>query len=221
MHKSSFSLQETLVAALDTSSATIEWTLSELLKHPRVMKKVQEEMQRVVGMDRAIEESDLANLDYLNMVVKESMRLHPVAPLLIPHESMEDCTIYGFQIPKKSRIIVSAWAIGRDPNAWPNPEEFYPERFIDLKIDVKGQDFQLIPFGSGRRGCAGIQLGLTVVRLVVAQLMHCFDWQLPDGMSATDLDMIEKFGIVTPRLNDLWAIPSWRLKVKREIEVGK
>ncbi|XP_077229751.1 cytochrome P450 71AU50-like [Tasmannia lanceolata] len=200
-----------LSGAMDTSATAIEWALSELFRHPQVMKKVQEELEATVGLERTVEESDLANLEYLDMVVKETMRLHPVAPLLIPHESMEDCVVNGFHIPKKSRIIINATAIGRDPDAWPNAEEFLPERFVGSNIDVRGRNFQLIPFGSGRRGCPGMQLGLTVVHLVLAQLIHCFDWELPNGMSPGDLNMSEKFSLVVPRAKHLMAVPTYRL----------
>ncbi|XP_058092250.1 cytochrome P450 71AU50-like [Magnolia sinica] len=204
-------LLEMLAAAIDTSATAIEWALSELLKHPQVMKKVQDELRTVVGFDQMVEESDLPKLEYLDMVVKESLRLHPVAPFLIPRESMEDCTINGFHIPKKCRVIINAWAIGRDPTSWSNADQFSPERFVGSSIDVRGRDFQLIPFGSGRRVCPGMQLGLTVVRLVVAQLVHCFDWELPDGSSPGDLDMSETFSLVVPRANHLLAIPTKRL----------
>ncbi|XP_077228880.1 cytochrome P450 71AU50-like [Tasmannia lanceolata] len=200
-----------LAGAMDTSATAIEWALSELFRHPQVMKKLQEEIENVVGIERMVEESDLENLEYLDMVVKESMRLHPVAPLLIPHESMEDCVVNGFHIPKKSRVMINAMAIGRDPDSWPNAEEFLPERFISSNVDVRGRNFQLIPFGSGRRSCPGMQLGLTVVRLVLAQLVHCFDWELPDGMSPGDLDMSETFSLVVPRAKHLMAIPTYRL----------
>ncbi|KAF5190282.1 Cytochrome p450 [Thalictrum thalictroides] len=116
-----------LVGSMDTSSTAIEWAFAELLKHPNVMKKVQQELERVVGLDRLVEESDLMSLEYLEMVVKESLRLHPVAPLLIPHESTEDCTVNGYHIPRKSRIIVNSWALGRDPKVWDDPEKFIPE----------------------------------------------------------------------------------------------
>ncbi|KAL5751721.1 hypothetical protein ACOSQ2_022228 [Xanthoceras sorbifolium] len=200
-----------LTAAMDTSATTIEWALSELIKHPRIMKKVQNELENVVGIDRMVEESDLDNLEYLDMVIKETLRFHPVVPLLLPHEPREDCIVSGFHIPKKSRVFINVWAIGRDPNAWTDPNKFYPERFVGSNIDLCGRDFQLIPFGSGRRSCAGMQLGLIVVRLVLAQLIHCFDWELPDGMVATELDMTEHFGIVTRRAKHLLAIPTYRL----------
>ena len=201
-----------LAASMDTSATATEWAISELIKHPRVLNKVQKELETVVGLDRMVEESDLERLEYLDMVVKETLRLHPVAPLLVPHAAMEDCTVDGFHIPNKSRIIVNAWAIGRDPNSWTDPEKFYPERFVGSSIDLRGRDFQLIPFGSGRRGCPGLQLGLTVVRLLVAQLVHCFDWELPNGMHHTELDMVEEFGLTTPRANHLRAIPTCRLQ---------
>ncbi|CAK8578853.1 unnamed protein product [Lathyrus sativus] len=175
------------------------------------MEKVQNELETIVGTKRKVEESDLDKLEYLDMVIKESLRLHPVAPLLIPHQSIEDCMVGDFFIPKKSRIIVNAWSIMRDPKAWTDPEKFWPERFEGSNIDVRGRDFHLIPFGSGRRGCPGLQLGLTVIRLVVAQLVHCFDWKLPNHMLSSDLDMREEFGLTMPRSNHLIVIPSYRL----------
>ncbi|KAE8647578.1 cytochrome P450 CYP736A12-like [Cucumis sativus] len=200
-----------LVAAMDTSATTIGWAIPELIKHPHVMKKMQDELQKVVGLDRKVEETDLDHLQYLDMVVKEILRLHPPAPLLVPHEALEDCIVDGFYIPKKSRIIVNGWAIGRDPNFWIDPEKFFPERFIGSQVDVRGKDFQLIPFGSGRRGCPGMQMGLTVVRLVIAQLVHCFDWELPNGTLPVELDMTEEFGLTCPRAQDLMVTPIYRL----------
>ncbi|KAM3703243.1 hypothetical protein ACB094_04G084700 [Castanea mollissima] len=198
--------------AYDTSAATIEWTFSELLRHPRVVKQVQAELEGVVGMNRMVEETDLANLTYLDMVVKESLRLHPIGPLLVPHESMEDIELNGYYVPKKSRIIINIWAIGRDSYVWSNNvEEFYPERFINSNIDLRGHDFQLIPFGSGRRGCPGIHLGLRTIKYVLAQLLHCFHWALPSGMLPNDLDMTEKFGLSMRRAKHLYAMPTYRL----------
>ncbi|KAL2246555.1 UNVERIFIED_CONTAM: Cytochrome 71AU50 [Sesamum indicum] len=204
-------LLDILIAGIDTSTSAIEWALAELIRHPRVMKKLQKELETVVGMDQMVEESHLHGLEYLDFVVKETLRLHPVGPLLIPHESMEDCVIDGYHIPKGSRAIVNVWAIGRDPNVWPDPEVFKPERFIGSNIDLRGRDFQLLPFGSGRRSCPGLQLGLTMVQLVLSQLVHCFDWQLPNGMQPSDLDMSEHFGLTVARAKHLVAIPSYRL----------
>ncbi|XP_022132668.1 cytochrome P450 CYP736A12-like [Momordica charantia] len=200
-----------LGAAMDTSATVIGWALPELIKNPQVMKKVQDELEKVVGLDRMVEESDLVNLEYLDMVIKETLRLYPPVPLLVPHESLEDCVVNDFHIPKKSRVIVNAWAIGRNPSTWTDPEKFYPERFVDSQVDVRGRDFQLIPFGAGRRGCPGIQLGLTVVRLILAQLVHCFDWKLPNDMLSVQLDMTEEFGLTCPRAQDLIVTPIYRI----------
>ncbi|KAE8698052.1 putative Mitochondrial transcription termination factor family protein [Hibiscus syriacus] len=199
-----------LAASMDTSAATIDWTVAELMRHPHVTKKLQQELEEVVGTNRMVEESDLEKLEYLDMVIKESLRLHPVA-LLIVHAAREDCTVNGFHIPKDARVFINAWAIGRDQRAWTDADKFHPERFVGSDIDVRGQNFELIPFGSGRRICPGMQLGLTIVRLVVAQLVHCFDWKLPNNMQVTELDMTEEFGIVCPRADHLLAIPAWRL----------
>nr|KYP40173.1 Cytochrome P450 71A1 [Cajanus cajan] len=208
-------LMTMIIAATDTSATTVEWAMSELLKYPRVMKKLQEELESAVGMNRKVEESDMENLPYLDLVVKETLRLHPVTPLLLPRECREDVTVDGYCIKKKSRIIVNAWAIGRDPKVWSdNVEVFYPERFVNNNIDIRGHDFQLIPFGSGRRGCPGIHLGLTTVKIVLAQLVHCFHWELPFGMSPDDLDMSEKFGLTMPRskhlLENQHSTKSWK-----------
>ncbi|KAF7850600.1 hypothetical protein BT93_L5204 [Corymbia citriodora subsp. variegata] len=202
-----------LSGSMDTSATAVDWAMTELIRHPSAMKKLQGELEIAVGMNRAVEESDLEGLDYLDMVIKETMRLHPVAPLLLPHEATEDCIVNGFHIPYKSRVIVNAWAIGRDPKVWTthDPEEFVPERFLGSSVDVKGRDFQLLPFGAGRRGCPGMQLGLTVVRFVLAQLVHCFDWDLPSGLSPSDLDMTEEFGLTTPRAKHLVGTPRYRL----------
>ncbi|XP_074362398.1 cytochrome P450 CYP736A12-like [Apium graveolens] len=201
-----------ITAAIDTSFTSIEWILKELMRHPRAMKKCQEELTCVVGLDRLVEETDLPKLEYLYMVIKEGMRLHPIVPLLGPHEAKEDIVVNGYHIPQKSRIIVNAWAIGRDSKVWGNNAlEFIPERFSESKIDLRGRDFELLLFGSGRRGCPGMQLGLLSVQLVLAQLLHCFDWELPHGKSAEDMDMTEQFGLTIPRIEHLLLVPKLRI----------
>ncbi|CAK8537670.1 unnamed protein product [Lathyrus sativus] len=211
-------LLDLLIATIDTSSTAIEWTLSELVRHPRVMKILQNEIQNEVGNKRMVEEKDLKKLNYLDMVIDEVLRLYPIAPLLIPRESRESITIDDYFIKEKTRVLVNAWAIGRDPNVWSgNVEEFYPERFIDKKMNYLKQEFESIPFGSGRRGCSGIQMGLTTVKFVVAQLVHCFNWELPYNMNPSNLSMEEKFGLTMPRAQHLHAIPTYRL-VEVELE---
>ena len=205
-------LLDMIVAAIDTSSSAIEWALSELLRHPKVMKNLQHEIHNEVGNKRIVEENDLHKLNYLNMVVDETLRLYPVIPLLLPRECRESITIDGYFIKKKTRVIVNAWAIGRDPNVWTkNAEEFYPERFIDKKMNYQGHEFESIPFGSGRRRCPGSQLGLITIKLVIAQMVHCFEWELPCNISRYNLNMEEKFGLSIPRAQHLHAIPSYRL----------
>lgn len=201
-----------LMGALDTSANSIDWILSELVKNPRVVKKLQAEIESAVGDSRIVEEEHLPKFKYLDLIIKESMRLHPVAPLLVPRESMADTELNGYHIPKKSRIIINNWGLGRDPEIWSeNVDEFLPERFMGTNIDLRGQSFQLVPFGSGRRGCPGMQLGLTNIKLVVAQLVHNFNWELPDGMTAAEMDMSETFGLTMPRAKHLCAIPCVRI----------
>jgi cytochrome P450 len=205
-------LLDMIVAAIDTSATVIEWALSELLRHPRVMKILQDEIQNEIGSKRMVEEKDLKTLNYLDMVIDETLRLYPVGPLLIPRECRENITIDGYFIQEKTRVIVNAWAIGRDSNVWSeNAEEFYPERFIGKKMNYHGQEFECIPFGSGRRRCPGIQLGLVTVKLVIAQLIHCFNWKLPYNIDPSNLNMEEKFGLTIPRAHHLHAIPTYRL----------
>ncbi|KAL7104476.1 hypothetical protein ACP275_08G247300 [Erythranthe tilingii] len=211
-------LLDMLLGGTDTSSATIDWALAELIRHPQIMKKLQQELEQVVGLDQYVEESHLEKLDYLDSVLKETFRLHPVVPLFI-HEALEDRTVEEFHIPKGTRIMVNVWSMGKDPNVWQDPEKFFPERFIGSDLDIRGHDFELLPFGSGRRSCPGLQLGLTTVRLVLAQLVHCFDWELPNGMSPNELDMSEHFGLVTGKDKHIMAIPVCRLHELNESRI--
>ncbi|KAK1261753.1 Cytochrome P450 98A1 [Acorus gramineus] len=147
------------------------------------MRKLQEEIERVVGLEQMVEESDFAKLKYLDIGVKEGFRIHPAALLMAPHMAMEDCVVMGYDIPKNLRVIMNVWAIGRDMGSWTDPEEFIPERFMDLNADVHGTDFRVIPFGSGRRRFPGVHLGMVFMRLVTAQLVLCFDQELLNSMS--------------------------------------
>ncbi|CAL5383492.1 unnamed protein product [Camellia sinensis] len=172
----------------DTSAATLVWAMTALMQNTKAMKRVQEEVRNLVGEKGSVDEDDLQNLPYLKAVVKETMRLHPAVPLLVPRETTQTCKIDGYEIPPKTLVYVNAWAIGRDPEAWDNPQEFLPERFIGSTIDFKGQDFELVPFGAGRRGCPGLYMGAVQVELTLANLLCAFDWELPVGMKKEDLD---------------------------------
>ena len=197
---------------MDSSSAAINWTLSELIKHPQVMKKIQEELKEVVGLNKMVEESHLNQLKYLDMTIKETLRIHPSLPL-IPRKSIQDCNVNGYHIPKNTDIIINDWAIGQDPCYWIEPQKFNPDRFVDTQIDFIGNknNFEMIPFGFGRRVCPGMQLGLVLIRLIVAQLVHCFDWELPNGVLPSELDMSEDFGLSCPRAQNLRVVPVYRV----------
>ncbi|XP_038904224.1 cytochrome P450 71AU50-like [Benincasa hispida] len=199
-----------IVGGVDSTSTIINWALSELIKHPQVMKKVQKELEEVVGLNRMVEESDLNQLKYLDMVIKETFRMHPPITL-IPRKSTEDCNVNGYHIPKNTHTLINAWAIGQDPSTWFQSHKFFPERFVDSQIDIKGKNFEMIPFGYGRRSCPGMQLAMTLVRLIVAQLVHCFDWKLPNGALPSELDMTEEFGLTCPRAQNLRLIPTFQL----------
>lgn len=199
------------LGGLETTITTLEWAMSEIVRNPQVTKKLKEDIDFVVGKSRIVRESDLTRMEYLHCVVKEVFRLYPAGPLMLPHESRESCTIAGYYIPQKTRIIVNVWAIGRDPNVWEDPLTFKPERFINKNIDIKGRDFEMLPFGAGRRGCPGIGLAMANVELVLAQLVHCFDWTLEGNGNATELDMTESFMTSIPRKDNLFAIPNLKV----------
>ncbi|KAL1363617.1 hypothetical protein AAHE18_03G161000 [Arachis hypogaea] len=204
-------LLDTIAGSFETSATVIVWVLSELLKHPRVMRNLQDELANLVGLNKFVQETHLANLSYLDIVIKETLRLHP-AGAFFPRETIKDTMVNGYHIREKTIIIINLWALGRDPKAWSNnANEFYPERFLTKNFDYRGYSFQFIPFGSGSRGCPGIHLGLTMVKLIVAQLVHCFTWELPSNMTPDELDMNEKFALTLTKAKNLHAVPTYRL----------
>lgn len=198
-------LMDMFVGGTDTSSATLEWVMSELMRHPTIMKKAQEEVRRVVGNKSKVEENDINQMHYLKCVVKEILRLRPGTPLMAPRETMTSVNLKGYDIPEKTMVYVNSWAIQRDPKNWENPEEFMPERFEHSQVDFIGQDFQFIPFGFGRRGCPGMNFGVTTVEYVLASLLYWFNWKLPfeTNSSAQDIDMSEVFGLVVTKKEPL------------------
>nr|XP_004304108.2 PREDICTED: cytochrome P450 71D9-like [Fragaria vesca subsp. vesca] len=180
-------------AGSETSATTVDWTMSEMIKNPRIMKKAQDEVREVFNRTQQVNETSIREMKYLKLVIQEALRLHPPAPLLLPRECGERCEIDGYEIPVKTKVIVNAWAIGRDPNYWSEPETFNPERFIDSSGEYQGTNFDYIPFGAGRRMCPGILYGLANVELPLAMLLYHFDWSLPNGMNNEDLEMTEEF----------------------------
>ncbi|KAL6514747.1 Cytochrome P450 [Orobanche gracilis] len=204
-----------LSAGTDTSSSTIEWALVELIRHPSILTRAQQELDSVVGKNRLVTEADLSQLTFLQAIVKETFRLHPATPLSLPRMANENCEINGYFIPKGSTLLVNIWAIGRDPNVWTDPLEFRPERFLldgeRPNVDVQGNHFEVIPFGAGRRICVGMRLGLRMVQFITATLIHAFDFELPDGLQREKLDMEEEFGISLQRAVPLLVHPMPRL----------
>ena len=181
--------------------------MSELVKNPTVMLKAQTEIRSIFHGKKHVDEESVHELKYLKSVIKETLRLHPPVPLLLPRECSERCQIKGYEIPEKSKVIVNIWAIGRDPNYWIEAEKFLPERFLDSLVDFKGSDFQFLPFGAGRRICPGITFGMANVEVTLANLLYHFDWKLPNGGKPEELDMTESFGLAVKRKNDLHLVP--------------
>lgn len=179
--------------------------MAELLKNPEKLAKARAEIRQVLGKNRAMEESDIPKLPYLQAVVKETFRLHPAVPLLLPRKAQQEVEIAGLKIPKNAQILVNVWAIGRDPRIWMNPESFEPERFLGSEIDVRGLSFELIPFGGGRRICPGLPLAMRMIHLMLGSLIGLFDWKVEDGV---EVNMDDKFGVTVEMAHPLIAIPS-------------
>ncbi|XP_011090419.1 cytochrome P450 84A1-like [Sesamum indicum] len=204
-------IMDVMFGGTETVASAIEWAMAELMRSPEDLKKVQQELANVVGPTRKVEEPDFDKLTYLRCCLKEVLRLHPPIPLLL-HETAADAVVSGYHIPAKSRVIINAWAIGRDQTSWEDADSFRPARFLgEGAPDFKGSNFEFIPFGSGRRSCPGMQLGLYALEVAVAHLLHCFTWELPDGMKPSELDMGDVFGLTAPRATRLTAVPSPRL----------
>nr|AQL59239.1 flavonoid 3',5'-hydroxylase [Delphinium chefoense] len=198
-------------AGTDTSSSTIEWALTEMIKNPSIFWRAHAEMDQVIGRNRRLEESDIPKLPYLQAICKETFRKHPSTPLNLPRVAIEPCEVEGYHIPKGTRLSVNIWAIGRDPNVWENPLEFNPDRFLTgkmAKIDPRGNNFELIPFGAGRRICAGTRMGIVLVEYILGTLVHAFEWKLRDGET---LNMEETFGIALQKAVPLAAVVTPRL----------
>ncbi|QHO04527.1 Geraniol 8-hydroxylase [Arachis hypogaea] len=191
------------LAGTDTITSTVEWAMAELLHNPKVMSKAKSELEEIVGKGKVVEESDMARLPYLQAVIKETLRKHPAVPLLLPRQAEMDVEIQGYTVPKGAQVLVNVWAIGRDPNVWENPHVFSPERFLGSQIDFRGRNFELTPFGAGRRICPGLPLAMRMLFLMLGLFINCFDWKL----EAEDMDMDEKFGLTLEKAQPVRVIP--------------
>ncbi|KAL9414340.1 hypothetical protein AB3S75_042751 [Citrus x aurantiifolia] len=181
----------------------MEWAMAELLHNPEALLKAKLELEQTVCKCNLIEESDITRLPYLQAVVKETLRLHPTAPLLLPHKATKDVEIVGFTVPKGAQVFVNVWAIGRDESTWDNPHTFIPERFLGSNADFKGQNFELIPFRAGRRICPGLPLAIRMLHLMLGSLINSFDWKLDNH----NMDMEDKFGLTVQKAQPLHAVP--------------
>ncbi|KAL5541020.1 hypothetical protein UlMin_042593 [Ulmus minor] len=196
------------VAGTDTTAATFQWAMAELLRNPEILSKARAELEQIIGRGNPVEESDIARLPYLQAIVKETLRLHPVGPLLLPRRAEADVKIADFTVPEGAQIFINVWAIGRDPNTWDDPNSFKPERFLGSELDVKGRNFELLPFGGGRRICPGLPLAMRILHLVLGNFIHSFDWKLENGIKLEEVDMEDKFGVTLEMAHPLRAIPS-------------
>lgn len=198
-------MQDIFLGGTDSSAAAIVWSMTALMKAPNMMQKVQSEIRNAVGGKGRVDDDDLPKLPYFKAVINETLWLYSPVPMLVPRETMEKCMLDGYEIQPKTRVYVNIWAVARDPEYWKDsPEEFLPERFVGGDVDVKGQDFGSIPFGSGRRICPGMFMGLANVELAVANLLYSFNWELPGGV-AVDTDVSP--GIIMHKKNPLHLIP--------------
>jgi len=170
------------------------------------MAKARDELAQAIGPKQEIEESDVRQLKYLQAIVKETFRLHPPAPLLLPRQAETTTEIRGYTVPKGTRVLVNVWAIGQDRKLWAEPEKFVPERFLEKEIDFRGRDFELVPFGSGRRICPGLPLAARMVHLMLSTLLHRFEWRLPADVERNGVDMSETFGVTLGMSTPLQAI---------------
>ncbi|KHG23791.1 Cytochrome P450 protein [Gossypium arboreum] len=200
-------LLDLFVAGTDTTSSTLEWAMAELLRNPQALLKAKKELDEAIGKGNPVEESDVNRLPYLQAIIKETFRMHPAVPLLLPRRADSDANLCGFKIPKGSQVLINVWAIGRDPSIWDNPNSFIPDRFLGSEIDVKGRDFGLIPFGAGRRICPGLPLANRMLHLMLGSLINYFDWKLEGEISPNEMNMEEKYRIAVHMATPLRAIP--------------
>ncbi|KAI3758705.1 hypothetical protein L6452_06276 [Arctium lappa] len=190
----------------DTSSSVLEWLMTELLLHPDILKKVQNEVRNVLNGKKDITDDDLERMTYLKAVIMESTRLHPPLPILPPRVARQDVKVMGYDIAEGTRVYVSVYAIMRDPKVWDKPDTFLPERFLDSSIDFVKHNFELLPFGAGRRGCPGRVFAMAITEKVLATILDRFDWSLPHGVKKEDVDMKETFGLANHRKVPLLAV---------------
>ncbi|KAF6156802.1 hypothetical protein GIB67_033271 [Kingdonia uniflora] len=200
-------LLDMFLGGTETTATAIEWVMAELARKPSALKKTQEEVRRVVGLKSKVCEEEIDQMEYLKYVIKETLRLHAPVPTGVPRVSDKHTTVNGYDIPPNTTVLINIWAIQRDPDVWDNPDDFIPERFSGSSTDFGGQDYEFIPFGSGRRICPGISFAVAIVEVAIANLLFHFDWELPGGTNAEELDMIEEISISANMRTPLQLVP--------------
>lgn len=202
-----------MIGATDSSHVVLIWLMADLIKNPRILRRVQDEVAEAFDDDMMVKsESILTESRYLRACIKETLRVHNPGPLLLPHRAIEASKIDNYVIPEDSIVLVNASAIRLETGRWDDADVFNPDRFVDSKIDFRGSthDFEFIPFGAGRRMCPGFNMGGKNIQIVVASLVHCFEWSLPDGMDLDTIDMAEKFEGLLKKEKPLRLIPKSR-----------
>lgn len=195
------------VGGSDTVTSTVEWAMAELLRNPEVMWKAKQELKQTIGIGNLVKETDIERLPYLQAIMKETFRLHPPVPFLIPRKTDTNVEICGYTIPKDAQVLLNVWSIGRDSSIWDNSNLFLPERFLSSEIDVKGLNFELTPFGAGRRVCPGLPLARRTLLMMLGSLINSFNWKLEGDMNPEDMNMDEKFGITIEKAQPLRVVP--------------
>ncbi|PON45552.1 Cytochrome P450, E-class, group I [Trema orientale] len=182
-------ITEVFLAAADNPYSAAEWALSEMLNQPRMLQKATEEVDRVVGKDRLLQESDIPQLPYITACAREALRLHPVAPFNLPHVSLADCTVGDYFIPKGSTVLISRLGLNRNPAVWDDPLRFDPDRhlILDNRCELAENELRFISFSTGRRGCIGVGLGSNITVMLLGRLLQGFTWNIPHGMDKIDL----------------------------------
>ncbi|CAN0922155.1 Cytochrome P450 82A3 [Linum grandiflorum] len=199
-----------IAGATDSTTVILTWAISLLLNNPNILEKAYQELDKMVGKERLVKESDIQSLPYLQVIVKETLRLYPPAPLSAPRLFTEDCTVGGYHVRKGTQLITNIWKIQTDPRVWADPLEFRPERFLltDKNFDYKGRNFEYIPFGSGRRSCPGTSFGIQMVHLTLASFLHAFRIsKRGDGL----IDMTQSPGLTNMKATPLEVLVSPRL----------
>ncbi|MGI5341840.1 cytochrome P450 [Streptomyces sp. CA-181903] len=190
----------TLLAAHHTTGVAVSWTLHLLGRHPEAAERVAAELDRVLGGRPAPAYGDLRRLPYLTMVLKEAMRLYPPGPYGA-RETTESLTLGDYVIPAGTTVFYPFWAVHLNPEHWPDPEEFVPERFTPEAVAGRAR-LAYIPFGLGPRGCEGAQLAMMEAELILAVLLKRFRFRPEPGHEVVP---VERFV--------LWAADDIRMRV--------